>query len=313
VTTAIGAFGTFRLLPVVIAGLIKPFGVPFRVTPKGSANDQNYFDSYTFAALALLIVITTAGLIINLIPEWAVVLPGEFGVLADYWAVVNIVVLALAAMICFEVPRRAREDFVADEPVAIHAAGESIAGRVTRLSLGYVTIELPPGQALPPVLHTIELGGVQALPARIVRHSYLPDGGIRYTVVLNNLKPDRAKPRRNDREALHRQVFAQYPRHQRPAHRGRALEAGVRRSAGTRFASRPPHLTPPPYVATVMLWSCARASFAPARGAASSWRCRYWAHRRSDLSSTAPARSASPEFPSRLCAASSRASSRPRR
>jgi hypothetical protein len=39
------------------------------------------------------------------------------------------------------------------------------------------------GQALPPVLHTIELGGVQALPARIVRHSHLPDGGIRYTVV----------------------------------------------------------------------------------------------------------------------------------
>ena len=104
-TTAIGAFGTFRLLPVVIASLIEPFGVPFRVTSKGTANDQNYFDSYTFAALALLIVITTAGLIINLIPEWAVVLPGEFGVLADYWAVVNIVVLAL---ICFEVPRRAR-------------------------------------------------------------------------------------------------------------------------------------------------------------------------------------------------------------
>jgi cellulose synthase (UDP-forming) len=187
VTTAIGAFSTFRLLPVVIASLIKPFGVPFRVTPKGSANDKNYFDSYTFAALALLIVITTAGLIINLIPEWAVVQPGEFGVLADYWAVVNIVVLALAAMICFEVPRRAREDFVADEPVAIHAAGESIAARVTRLSLGYVTIELPPGQALPPVLHTIELAGVQALPARIVRHSHLPDGGIRYTVALNNL------------------------------------------------------------------------------------------------------------------------------
>jgi cellulose synthase (UDP-forming) len=134
VTTAIGVFGTFRLLPVVIANLIKPFGAPFRVTPKGSLNDKNYFDSYTFAAIALLIVVTTAGLVINLIPEWALIQPGEFGVLADYWAVVNIVVLALAAMICFEVPRRAREDFIADEGVAIHVEGASIAGRVSRLS-----------------------------------------------------------------------------------------------------------------------------------------------------------------------------------
>jgi cellulose synthase (UDP-forming) len=186
-TTAVGAFGTFRLLPVVIASLIRPFGVEFKVTPKGSANDKNYFDSYTFTAIAILIAVTTGGLIINLIPEWAVVAPGEFGVLADYWAVVNIVVLALAAMICFEVPRRAREDFIADERVAVHAAGKSVTARVTRLSLGYVTIELQSGQPLPPVLHTIELDGVQPLPARIVRHSRLPDGGIRYTVVLNRL------------------------------------------------------------------------------------------------------------------------------
>jgi hypothetical protein len=50
-----------------------------------------------------------------------------------------------------------------------------------------LTIELPPGQALPPVLHTIALDGVQPLPARIVRDSRLPDGGIRYTAALNHL------------------------------------------------------------------------------------------------------------------------------
>jgi cellulose synthase (UDP-forming) len=187
VTTAIGAFGTFRLLPVVVASLIRPFGVPFRVTPKGSGNGDNGFDSYTFAAIGLLILITAGGLVINLIPEWAVVQPGEFGVLADYWAVLNIVVLALAAMICFEVPRRAREDFVSDEPVAVHTPGETVTGRATRLSLGYVTVELPPGHALPPVLHSIGLDGVSSLPARIVRHSQLSDGGIRYTVALNHL------------------------------------------------------------------------------------------------------------------------------
>jgi hypothetical protein len=40
---------------------------------------------------------------------------------------------------------------------------------------------------VPPLLHTIELEGVQPLPARIVRHSRLPDGGVRYTVALSKL------------------------------------------------------------------------------------------------------------------------------
>ena len=50
VSNAVGAFSTFRLLPTVIATLIRPFGTPFKVTPKGSAAEQNEFDAYTFAS-----------------------------------------------------------------------------------------------------------------------------------------------------------------------------------------------------------------------------------------------------------------------
>ena len=42
-STAVGAFSTFRLLPTVFATLIKPFGTPFKVTPKGSGAGQNEF------------------------------------------------------------------------------------------------------------------------------------------------------------------------------------------------------------------------------------------------------------------------------
>lgn len=68
-SNAVGAFSTFRLLPTVIATLVKPFGTPFRVTPKGSGLEQSYFDAYTFTCTAALVAATALGVFINLVPE----------------------------------------------------------------------------------------------------------------------------------------------------------------------------------------------------------------------------------------------------
>jgi cellulose synthase (UDP-forming) len=58
ISSAVGTFATFRMLPTVVSSLVRPFGKPFRVTPKGSSNEANQFDRYSFAWIAGLITIT---------------------------------------------------------------------------------------------------------------------------------------------------------------------------------------------------------------------------------------------------------------
>lgn len=147
VSSAVGAFATFRMLPVVISSLVKPFGVPFKVTPKGSGNEDSEFDAYTFFSIAILIAVTALGLIVNIVPEWSRIGEGEFSVVSAYWAVINIVVLMVAALICFEKPRPLSESFATDEAAHIVGPGARYhAARIVSLSLesGIAEFEFDP-------------------------------------------------------------------------------------------------------------------------------------------------------------------------
>lgn len=139
VSTAVGAFTTFRMLPVVIASLIKPFGVPFNVTPKGVA-DGVRFDAYSFTCISIILFATAVGLLMNVVPEWSSVGLSAFSVVAHYWSAVNILVLALAAMICFEAPRVANERFAADEPARLVFPDGQYPVRLTGISFDRSTI-----------------------------------------------------------------------------------------------------------------------------------------------------------------------------
>ncbi|WP_353646662.1 glycosyltransferase [Mesorhizobium sp. WSM2239] len=150
VSSAVGAFSTFRMLPTVISSLIRPFGRPFLVTPKGSGNVDNRFDGYTFACLATLIAATALGLVINIIPEWARIPQGEFSGIAVYWAMVNLMVLIIAALICFEKTNPASESFHANEPARL----DGIGGRAVSLALSRAVIEIP-------IDATVENGSVE--------------------------------------------------------------------------------------------------------------------------------------------------------
>jgi cellulose synthase (UDP-forming) len=124
-STAVGVFATFRLLPVVIGSVVKPFGVPFRVTPKG-VEGQARFDKFTFACIAVVLIVTGTGLFINIMPEWAVAKHFEFSIVVKYWAALNIVILLLAALICFESPRGEHWRFGANEPAQLRLDGRTI-------------------------------------------------------------------------------------------------------------------------------------------------------------------------------------------
>jgi len=121
ISTAVGVFATFRLLPVVIDSLFRPFGVPFRVTPKG-VDGKARFDAYTFVCIVIVLAATVSGLFINVVPEWAVARRFEFSAVAQYWGALNILILLLAALICFESPRGAHWRFATEE------AGQLVAG-----------------------------------------------------------------------------------------------------------------------------------------------------------------------------------------
>ncbi|KNY21695.1 glycosyltransferase [Methylobacterium sp. ARG-1] len=149
VSSAVGTFATFRMLPVVISSVIKPFGVPFRVTPKGSGNEENAFDAYTFFSIAFCIAVTALGLVINIVPEWSRIGEGEFSIVSAYWAALNILVLLVAALICFERSRPLLDSFATDEPARVVAADRSLSARIVSLSLdrGVASFPADPGMS----------------------------------------------------------------------------------------------------------------------------------------------------------------------
>ncbi len=109
ISTAINVFGMFRLLPVVISSLIKPFGVPFRVTPKGSGSSSGV-DWYVLYASGTVALLTLIGLIINIVPEHRIIPYMDFFPYVLFWSCLNIVILCLCCLICFDAPRKRKEE-----------------------------------------------------------------------------------------------------------------------------------------------------------------------------------------------------------
>jgi cellulose synthase (UDP-forming) len=188
-SNAVGVFSTFRLLPTVIATLIKPFGTPFKVTPKGSAAEQNEFDAYTFTWVAALVVLTALGVVINVIPEWSPIPKGNFSVVAMLWAGANIVVLVIAALICFEKPRSMADGFSVDEPAKVQFMGRSHTARLVGLSLkgGIAELGQDVGAAAGDEL-VIDAAGFPRLTSHVERVRAARDGRV-FVAFRHSLDP----------------------------------------------------------------------------------------------------------------------------
>ncbi len=134
---------SFKILPSVLATLVNPFGHVFRVTPKGSAAASGAAsDLGGFCLSAVLMVLTMAGLIVNVIPEWRIIGdPAEFPLVA-LWAVINIIVLFLACMVSLQAPiRRAEERFEINEQSWLAgASGTPTTGRIRDISISGAAI-----------------------------------------------------------------------------------------------------------------------------------------------------------------------------
>jgi cellulose synthase (UDP-forming) len=168
-TTASSLFGSFRIVPAGLSTLIKPFGTPFKVTPKGRGISFDFGDWTVLGLAVLLMLLTIGGLIKNRVAPVDVAQGGAVRFIAELWALANVVLLALAALIALETPRPRREErFPTDEPARCLVGESESACRLVDLSVSGALL----AGALPaPVgasLHVV-LDGVGRLPARVVR------------------------------------------------------------------------------------------------------------------------------------------------
>ncbi len=160
---------SFRLVPTIVATLIKPFGVPFRVTPKGSGARQGV-DDFARGAAIFLLILTLLGLLINARPETRVIAEPEKRAAATCFAIANVVALLLAIMASRDRGRRrTTERFRAAASVVCEMDdGTWISASLHDVSAGGVSIDWPAERPIPHSV-TLHLPDSDTIRAGVVR------------------------------------------------------------------------------------------------------------------------------------------------
>lgn len=144
VSVAASVFASFRMFPTVVASLVKPFGTPFKVTPKGSSSVTGRgAELFTFYQILTVMSLTVVGLLINVQAETAVIQFDEFYPIAVFWAAFNLLVLVLAALLCFEGPRFRREErFDIHETIKVEFDGQATQATLLDASVDGCKVQL---------------------------------------------------------------------------------------------------------------------------------------------------------------------------
>jgi cellulose synthase (UDP-forming) len=145
----LGVFQSFKILPTVLATIVKPYGHVFKVTPKGAAAQEPSYERGVFWIAAILMALTTGGLLVNATPELRVVSQAGLVPIVAMWSGLNVVILLLVCMMSLQAPiRRAEERFDVDDPVGIFATNGALSsGRAKDMSLSGVGIKVDSARA----------------------------------------------------------------------------------------------------------------------------------------------------------------------
>lgn len=184
---------TFPVLATVATALVRPFGRPFKVTPKGLSRTGVTVHWQLLAPFALLALATAGGMALHL-SEWSAARPGDGYSFNMAWSLTNLFLLGIVIACCVELPRpRIEERFAADEPAQLLIEGGGWHGaRLRDLSTRGARVEapgLPPGDA--PRGELVLDGGAlripfetaRALPAGLALR-FLADSGLRRRLIL---------------------------------------------------------------------------------------------------------------------------------
>jgi cellulose synthase (UDP-forming) len=171
----LGTFQSFKIFPSVLLTVIKPFGHTFKVTPKGVAARTESYDQEVFWTAAFLLVLTVAGIIVNLLPEWRIIVQTALIPVVAGWSAYNTLLLFLVCMLSLQGSmQRGEERFCSEESVWLTAPGSSrIQGHLADISLSGAGILLDPqgmfrGKAGDPL--QVFVSEVGYVPSRIARY-----------------------------------------------------------------------------------------------------------------------------------------------
>ena len=169
----LGAFQSFRLLPVALQALIRPKGLIFKVTPKGSAAAGAGWETGIWLVSTVLIGLTALGLALNAWADYRVIDQEALLPVVAIWGAANIIVLLLVAMMCLQKPAlRSEERFALTSEVTIlTSAGEWYAtddGDISLTGLGIRLREEAPVFRLGETVSVL-IGEVGAISGHVVR------------------------------------------------------------------------------------------------------------------------------------------------
>lgn len=133
----LGMFSSLKILPTVLITLFKPFGHVFKVTPKGGAARGAPYDRQVFWTAAILLLLTSAGVAVNLLPDWRIISQSALIPVVAVWAGYNVILLFIVCMIALQGNvRRGEERFPCDEDILLSWSDKTqVIARLRDLSL----------------------------------------------------------------------------------------------------------------------------------------------------------------------------------
>lgn len=204
--TAHGVLQAFRLLPTIMATLIRPHGHAFKVTPKGrDAAGGPQVDAPTVVMATGLVLATALGLLLNANIDTRIVEREALIPVVALWAILNMVILTIVATIAVSPPAlRAEERFDLNEPVRLRTQAGRLEAETRDLSLSGAAVEVAPapdqGAPAPGDWVLVGIADVGHVPAQVMRQAPLADGRIRLGLRFD-------LPRGRTRDALIRRLF----------------------------------------------------------------------------------------------------------
>lgn len=137
----------FPILMTTVSSLLKPFGIPFKVTPKLQGVDKVSFNTQVAYPLLVIMLFYGLGLMLAL-KGWSWQADHEPSIINLAWAVYNVIVLWLAIQICFDVPQQREEIiFACQQPAHLEVQAGSCPVTIEEISDKGVLLKLPLAQA----------------------------------------------------------------------------------------------------------------------------------------------------------------------
>ncbi|WP_461413538.1 glycosyltransferase [Gemmatimonas sp.] len=110
IALASSVFATFRLAPVVLHSLVRPFAVGFKVTPKGKLAQGMLVDVRAVVLSLTIILGMVSGMVLNHLPTFERVPPDAFLTPSLFWGSMTVIVLFACLLMSFEFDRRRGEE-----------------------------------------------------------------------------------------------------------------------------------------------------------------------------------------------------------